>query len=119
MKINQALTIFYGVHRESDLFFGLATMGCNMSIERLQTGITRAFDSVPNLINQTVTCELMSHPGFACQGDGGCGEGPDDFSQSSDREYEKSVLESEDMAQFYKKNGIMLMSYHQCLESLK
>lgn len=94
-------------------------MGKNMSVERLQNGLKRAFNSaVPSCPGQPVTCELMAHPGYACVGDGGCGDGADDFSKSTDREYEKSILESETMAKFYEESGITLISYQKCLETL-
>eukprot|EP00117_Sycon_ciliatum_P011820 scpid48560/ scgid13132/ UPF0249 protein ydjC homolog len=39
------------------------------------------------------TVELMVHPGYALMaGEGGCGQGPDDFAQSADRDHEVSVL---------------------------
>jgi hypothetical protein len=45
----------------------------------------------------------MVHPGYRCQGAGGCGgpDGPDNFSRSADREHELRVLTSEEMTQFY------------------
>ncbi|XP_076452814.1 carbohydrate deacetylase-like [Babylonia areolata] len=102
----------------SDRFYGLMTMGRNMTAERLQTGILRAFASLAESADpgQPVTCELMTHPGFACEGAGGCGDGPDEFAKSSDREYEKSILEGEEMQQFYREHNITLMSYHECCQ---
>ena len=92
-------------------------MGSNMTAQRLQTGIRRAFESLAKSADsgQPITCELMTHPGYACKGPGGCGDGPDNFSESPDREYEKSILESEEMRSFYKASGITLTSYHKCL----
>ena len=109
------------LHRVSDAFYGLMTMGSNMTTQRLQTGIKRAFDSLAKSADNSrpVTCELMTHPGYPCKGPGGCGDGPDDFSQSPDREHEKSILECEEMRNFYKANNITLMSYHECLADSK
>lgn len=102
-----------------DAFYGLMTMGNNMTPQRLQTGILHAFTSLAECANtsQPITCEVMTHPGYACRGAGGCGDGPDRFSQASDREYEKSILESEEMRNFYKAHNITLMSYHRRLQS--
>jgi len=62
--------------------------------------------------NDTVTCELMVHPGYRSREmeNGGCGEGADDFSMSSDREHELKVLCGSDMMQFYKNYSIRLVS---------
>lgn len=102
----------------SDAFYGLMTMGSNMTPQRLQSGILQAFTSLSESLDtgQPITCELMTHPGYACKGRGGCGEGADDFSQSADREYEKNILESEEMRNFYKANNIVLASYHSRLQ---
>lgn len=101
----------------SDSFYGLMTMGSSMTAERLQTGIKRAFFSASKSagLDQPITCELMTHPGYACKGEGSCGYGADDFSQSPDREYEKSILESQEMLEFYKANDITLVPYHKCV----
>ena len=60
----------------------------------------------------TVTCELMVHPGYRSRDmeNGGCGEGADDFSMSSDREHELKVLCGPEMKQFYKSYNIRLVS---------
>ena len=40
--------------------------------------------------------ELMVHPGYPCvDPEGGCGQGPDDFARSADRQHELGVLGSE------------------------
>ena len=125
-KFNASFAGFYVVltitgevccHRASDAFYGLVTMGSNMTTQRLQTGIKRAFDCLAKSADksQPVTCELMTHPGYACKGVGGCGDGPDDFSQSPDRQHEKAILESEEMRNFYTASDITLISYHKRL----
>jgi len=58
-----------------------------------------------------VFCELMSHPGKRTGDVGGCGDGPDDFSQSKDREHEMRILLSQEMKDFYTRNDIKLVSF--------
>lgn len=62
-----------------------------------------------------IVCELMVHPGNRTGSVGGCGNGPDDFSQSLDREHEKAILMSEDMLEFYKACGISLIAFRDCI----
>ncbi|XP_041348994.1 carbohydrate deacetylase-like [Gigantopelta aegis] len=104
----------------SDTFVGLSTMGSDMTIPRLKNVLSQAFqtlgdetDDDPNTEHQpTRTCELMVHPGFITGDDGGClGVGPDDFSQSNDREHEMQILQSEEMMEFYSNNNIQLVPF--------
>ncbi|KAJ8312906.1 hypothetical protein KUTeg_010279, partial [Tegillarca granosa] len=53
------------------------------------------------IVNKPITCELMVHPGFLTGEVGGCGNGPDDFSQSVEREHEMSILANQNILQFY------------------
>ncbi len=60
----------------------------------------------------TATVELMVHPGYPCDPInevGGCGCGPDDFSQSQDRLHEMHVLTSFDVLNFYRQQGYKLV----------
>lgn len=104
------------------LFTGLRTMGRDMTAAYLQACILEAFDSADDVIskaapglilnkNGDLICEVMTHPGHVTGSQGGCGDGPDDFSQSSDREYEMTLLMSEEMRQFYDKENIELASF--------
>lgn len=94
-----------------------------MNAPRLQDCILEAFSTADDVIAQTgsrlivdkkddIVCEVMTHPGYVTGTEGGCGDGPDEFSQSSDREYEMSVLMSAEMREFYKKENIKLVSFH-------
>ncbi|KAK3596285.1 hypothetical protein CHS0354_030660 [Potamilus streckersoni] len=56
-------------------------------------------------------CEFMVHPGYRTRQTGGCGEGPDSFSQSADREHEMAVLCNPRMTEFYTDLGIKLISF--------
>ena len=86
-------------------------MGEHMTINHLQHAITAAINEVSGR-DRTLTFELMTHPGYCTLPDsGGCGEGPDDFSQSKDREWEMQVLKSLDWKQVLKTNDIDLVSY--------
>lgn len=69
------------------------------------------------LVANSLVCELMVHPGKRTRTVGGCGNGPDDFSQSSDRELEMTVLMSKEMLDFYKNNDISLVAFQYCMET--
>ncbi|KAL4223048.1 hypothetical protein ACF0H5_016525 [Mactra antiquata] len=58
-----------------------------------------------------LTCELMSHPGKVTGNVGGCGAGPDMFSQSYDRKHEMNILCSPEMISFYSQKNIFLVSF--------
>jgi len=81
-------------------------MGVHMTIERLCSRINYFFETAHQKLHDrqtTITCELMVHPGYRCQGYGGCGEpaGPDDFARSDEREHELAVLKSDTLKEFY------------------
>ncbi|XP_061187842.1 carbohydrate deacetylase-like [Saccostrea echinata] len=95
----------------TERFLGLQTMGSDMTVERLQRQITKAFNSTGN---DVITCELMVHPGYKTGMEGGCGDGPDDFSRSPQREHEMSILRCKDMLEFYRTQGIEIVSFEQC-----
>ncbi|KAH3891285.1 hypothetical protein DPMN_015378 [Dreissena polymorpha] len=89
-------------------FAGLDTMGNNMTLPRLQQSVLKAFQrsSPTQEVSIAVShrpasfreppadqfCELMVHPGYKTGESGGCGDGPDDFSRSGDREHEMRIL---------------------------
>ncbi|CAG5917628.1 unnamed protein product [Menidia menidia] len=58
------------------------------------------------------TAELMVHPGYPSQpGEGGCGEGPDQFSQSADRQHEMGVLSDPALLDFYRQHSVQLCGF--------
>ena len=58
------------------------------------------------------SCELMVHPGYCTPCDqGGCGDGPDDFSMSLDREHEMNILRSKEFQSFVTDERIVLVSH--------
>lgn len=60
-----------------------------------------------------ITVELMVHPGYPSHPlQGGCGEGPDDFSQSSDRLHELNTLRDPALLNYYKQQGILLCAFN-------
>jgi predicted glycoside hydrolase/deacetylase ChbG (UPF0249 family) len=72
------------------LFMGISLMGKHMNVERIiQTyEETKTKKQPPPSI-----CEFMVHPGYPCVGNqGGCGQGPDEFACSTEREHELNVL---------------------------
>ncbi|XP_046557133.1 carbohydrate deacetylase-like [Haliotis rubra] len=99
--------------RVSDCFFGLCTMGYDMTVDRLKTGLIKAYESVDSGGDNSV-CELMVHPGYMNGEVGGCGTGPDDFSQSEEREHEINVLSDKSLQAFYSQEQIKLVPFSEC-----
>ena len=58
-----------------------------------------------------IIAELMVHPGYRTGNSGGCGDGPDDFAQSIEREHEMKILQDPRMKDFYKEQNIKLISF--------
>ena len=87
-----------------------------MTLPRLTKAIKSTFiqqelDDIVKKDFKTV-CELMVHPGYkSIMGCGGCGEGPDFFACSSDREHELTTLKNSDLKQFLKSNKISVCSF--------
>lgn len=62
------------------------------------------------------TCELMVHPGYkSISGCGGCGEGPDLFACSAEREHELFILKGSDLKDYLRTNNIQLQSFKSLL----
>ncbi|CAH1233785.1 YDJC [Branchiostoma lanceolatum] len=96
----------------TDRFVGLATMGADMSVQRLCNSLHAAYQSADRSTTSHVTCEVMVHPGYPSMlGCGGCGQGPDDFSLSHDRRHEMTLLGDGRLKKFYKEEGIELCSF--------
>lgn len=108
-------------HRWPDVYLGLTTMGQNMSVPNLQRALSHALASWPSgttsssasSCNQPViTGELMVHPGYPSHPQvGGCGEGPDDFSQSADRQHELSTLRDPSLLELYSQKSVQLCAF--------
>lgn len=103
-------------------FTGLHTMGADMTLEKIQNCISNAFDNqskYSGTVHRTecvrnpsdLIVELMVHPGYRTGNCGGCGDGPDDFAQSSEREHEMKILKGPSMKEFYKEQSIKLISF--------
>ncbi|KAM8760979.1 carbohydrate deacetylase isoform 2-T2 [Acanthopagrus schlegelii] len=110
----------YGI-RWPDVYLGLTTMGQNMSVPNLQRALSHALASWPSgstsssasSCNQPViTGELMVHPGYPSHSQvGGCGEGPDDFSQSADRQHELNMLRDPSLLALYSQKCVQLCAF--------
>lgn len=87
-----------------------------MTLSRLKQYIDSAFIQQQQH-NTTGTdlktvCELMVHPGYKSGiGNGGCGEGPDLFACSDDREHELAILKRSDLKEYLKSNNISVCSF--------
>lgn len=110
----------YGI-RWPDVYLGLTTMGQNMSIPNLKRALRHALAARPSdttsssssVSNQpVVTAELMVHPGYPSHPqEGGCGEGPDDFSQSDDRQHELNVLRDPSLLALYSQERVQFCAF--------
>ncbi|XP_068995427.1 carbohydrate deacetylase [Embiotoca jacksoni] len=102
--------------RLPDVYLGLTTVGQNMSVPSLQRALRLALSPGPSSSsgsgsNRLVTAELMVHPGYPSTQEGGCGEGPDDFSQSTDRQHELSVLTDPAVLTLYSQERVQLCAF--------
>lgn len=96
-------------------------MGKNMSVSNIGSAIDAAVAEFtakvpspahPTPQRRTVTIELMVHPGYpSVPPVGGCGEGPDDFSQSWERLHELQTLIKPELQSHYKTRNIQLCSF--------
>ena len=105
-------------------------MGKDMSIDNLQISIQKAFEnqsenymcnndqstsSESNWNPSDLVVELMVHPGNRTGNHGGCGNGPDDFAKSEEREHEMKILCHPKMKQFYSEKNIKVTSFSNIL----
>ncbi|XP_072736693.1 carbohydrate deacetylase [Ciconia boyciana] len=107
--------------RWPDIYIGLSTMGKNMSVSNIWSAIDTAIVEFTSKApcpahatpqSRTVTIELMVHPGYpSVPPVGGCGEGPDDFSQSWERLHELQTLIKPELQSHYKTRNIQLCSF--------
>ena len=102
------------------MYLGLSTMGQNMSFQNLQralnlalaAGLSGTDSRSPDSDLPVVTAELMVHPGYpSYPQEGGCGEGPDDFSQSADRQHELNILRQPALLGLYCQKRVQLCSF--------
>lgn len=103
------------------MYLGLTTMGQNMSTPSLHRALSHGLAAGPSATisssvqgsNQpVVTAELMVHPGYPSHPEeGGCGEGPDDFSQSADRQHELNVLKDPSLLALYIRERVQLCAF--------
>ncbi|NWH90503.1 YDJC deacetylase, partial [Aegithalos caudatus] len=100
--------------RWADVYIGLSTMGRNMSVSSIRGAIDSALPQLAAAAahRSTGTIELMVHPGYpSVPPVGGCGEGPDDFSQSWERLHELQTLIKPELQSYYKSKNIQLCSF--------
>ncbi|XP_033748871.1 carbohydrate deacetylase-like isoform X2 [Pecten maximus] len=113
-----------------DEFIGLRTMGSNMTIDRVTSHLSEVYDITdsPEPDKRTdiaagqervVTCEWMVHPGHVTSGEGGCGEGPDDFSKSHDRQHEIDILSDKALVNVYRSMNITMTNFKDCFTTIK
>ncbi|XP_061529225.1 carbohydrate deacetylase isoform X5 [Phycodurus eques] len=105
----------YGI-RWPEVYLGLTTVGQNMSVSNLQRALSHALSrsscGISSSEERVITAELMVHPGYPSHPQkGGCGEGPDDFSQSDDRQHELSVLTDLSLLAMYRQERVQLCAF--------
>lgn len=109
----------YGI-RWPDVYLGLTTMGQHMSIPNLQKALRHCLtakqsgttSSHPGTELPALTAELMVHPGYPSRPhEGGCGEGPDDFSQSDDRQHELRILSDPSLVALFHQERVQLCAF--------
>ena len=109
------------------MYLGLTTMGQNMSLPNLKRALGYAMEgrlsppgghggvasSLSSAAQQApLTAELMVHPGYPSHPqEGGCGQGPDDFSCSAERQLELSALTQPLLLDFYSQERIQLCAF--------
>lgn len=107
------LLYFFSCFRFTGHFIGLCTMGKNMVFHRLQQAFENVF--MQNSLTgckQCSSCEFMVHPGYkSIIGCGGCGEGPDLFACSEEREHELTTLTSPQLKEYLRTSNIRLCSF--------
>ena len=90
-------------------------MGKDMTISRLKQALENVFiqHGMTGKDSENV-CELMVHPGYkSIMGCGGCGEGPDSFACSDDREHELTTLKSSDLKEYLTSNDVRVCSFQE------
>ncbi|KAM5191255.1 carbohydrate deacetylase [Mantella aurantiaca] len=111
--------------RWPDIYIGLSTMGKNMTISNIQQALDYSIQSLQGRqsphssrhsphshSNTSISIELMTHPGYpSVPPEGGCGEGPDNFSQSWERLHEMEILKNPLLNSYYSERGIQLCSF--------
>ncbi|XP_039580201.1 carbohydrate deacetylase isoform X1 [Passer montanus] len=99
--------------RWPDIYIGLSTMGRNMSVSSVRSAIDSAVLQLSaGAPRSSAAIELMVHPGYpSVPPVGGCGEGPDDFSQSWERLHELQTLIKPELQSHYKSRNIQLCSF--------
>ncbi|KAF5403753.1 YdjC chitooligosaccharide deacetylase [Paragonimus heterotremus] len=89
--------------RCTDAFVGMTLMGRNQTLTKVSQSLQRVGD------DGATTVEFMTHPGFRLKpnqaSDVGCGEGPDEFSCSADREFEMEFLLGQPFHSFLEQSG--------------
>lgn len=109
--------------RWPDVYIGLSTMGENMTIKNIQRALDYSIQSLYSCLTQqrslysptsnpSTSIELMTHPGYpSVLSEGGCGDGPDDFSQSWERLHEMKIIKDPLLHSYYRERGIRLCAF--------
>ncbi|KAM3940861.1 carbohydrate deacetylase [Leptodactylus fuscus] len=109
--------------RWPDAYIGLGTMGENMTIKNIQRALEYSIQSLHKCLTEqsslhsptshsSISIELMTHPGYpSVSSEGGCGEGPDDFSQSWERLHEMNILKDPLLHSYYRDLGIRMCAF--------
>ncbi|XP_022101117.1 carbohydrate deacetylase-like isoform X2 [Acanthaster planci] len=100
--------------RTTEGFFGLSTMGSNMTLPTLKSALDTALRHSPTKSSRAdpaspLTYELMVHPGYPCQS--GCGVEGEDFYCFEDRAHEMRLLAEGEWKKTMSEAGVKLCSF--------
>jgi predicted glycoside hydrolase/deacetylase ChbG (UPF0249 family) len=101
--------------RAPDVFLGYSTMGKDCTRDRICRLLTRLLDVDDPSVGSNRVVEWMVHPGYPLDpildSPAGCGEGADEFSQSSDRLVELDLLLDPILKTWFEEHAISLVNY--------
>ena len=81
----------------------------NLTLQHLRTVLSTITSSC-----SPVTIELMVHPGYPnTVSDGGCGAGPDNFSQDKSRRWELEFLISDELKHYLSEENLWMRSWEE------
>ncbi|XP_076106685.1 carbohydrate deacetylase-like [Mytilus galloprovincialis] len=110
-------TVINDSHSARQVFdrFGIKYAEKFIGLDSFETSVDSIIEKLADMLNGgnhgDTFCEFMVHPGYRTEQEGGCGCGPDDFSQSHYRENELNLLCDIKLKKFIEKSKLKLVSY--------
>ncbi|CAC5397092.1 Carbohydrate deacetylase [Mytilus coruscus] len=110
-------TVINDSHSAKQVFdrFGIRYTDRFIGLDSFETSVDSIIQKLADMLNGgnhgDTFCEFMVHPGYRTEQEGGCGCGPDDFSQSHYRENELNILCDTKLKNFIDKSKFKLVNY--------